>query len=306
MRRLPTLQGLVAAAHTPFDEAGELALDVIPQQARLFREQGLIGVFVAGSTGEWFSLTPQERCRLFDAWMQEAGETLHVIAHVGGIPLEDACSLAAHAESAGVHAISCLVPPGSDVSSPEEVVDYLEPVADSAPATPCMYYDMQALTGIDLPLDLVLEHARTRVPTLAGAKYTNTDLATLTRARLVGDGDLQVLMGRDEMLLGAMATGVQGAVGSTYNYAAPVYQRIAAAIERGDLEAARVANVEVVRFVRELLKVGVLPGAKAIMRWMGVDVGHPRPPHAGLGADESRAFYDAIRTMPIFARELNP
>ena len=58
---------------------------------------------------------------------------------------------------------------------------------------------------------------------------------------------LQILMGRDEMLLGALATGVKGAVGSTYNYAAPVYQRIRAAVASGNFDAAVEANVEAVK-----------------------------------------------------------
>ena len=81
------------------------------------------------------------------------------------------------------------------------VADYLQPVAAAAPDTPLLYYDMEAVTGIDVPLDDVLEEAQKRVPTLAGAKYTNADLATLTRGRCISGDGLQMLMGRDEMLI---------------------------------------------------------------------------------------------------------
>lgn len=178
-------------------------------------------------------------------------------------------------------------------------------VASAASETPSFYYDMQAVTGVDVPLDVLLEEALDRVPTLAGAKYTNSDLVTLTRARQVGEG-LQILMGRDEMLLDALVTGVTGAVGSTYNYAATVYQRIRAAMAAGDVEAAARANAEVAQFIEALLEVGVLPGGKAIMGWMGVAVGTPRPPHDTLTPEEAAAFHAAIKDMDIFARPLRP
>ena len=303
MRQFQDCVGLIAAAHTPFDSAGALALEVIEQQAQLFQEQGLIGVFVGGSTGEWFSLTLDERKALINAWASHDSD-LHVIAHVGGVELEDAQALAACAQDAGVDAISCLAPLGMAAESPSIVVDYLQAVAAAAPLTPCMYYDMPSFTGIDIALDLLLDEAGPRVPTLAGAKYTHSDLATLTRARQCCNGRLQILMGRDEMLLGALATGVKAAVGSTYNYAAPVYQRIVEAVDQCDLDAARVANDQVVMFVKALVRVGVLPGAKAIMRAMGVDTGRPRPPHDTLTEAAAEAFIESVRDMPIFARPL--
>jgi N-acetylneuraminate lyase len=305
MRSLPVLDGLIAAAHSPFDAKGALDVSVVPAQASLFREMDLIGVFVGGSTGEWFALTVDERRSLTEAWVQAAGSDLVVIAHVGGIDIDAAQGLAEHAQGAGVAAISCLVQPEAGVRTADGAVDYMAAVASAAARTPAFYYDMQAVTGIDVPLDVLLSKAVERVPTLAGAKYTNSDLAALARAQLVS-GELQILMGRDEMLHDALAAGVKGAVGSTYNYAAPVYQRIRAAMAAGDSEAARKANVEVAQFIEVLLDVGVLPGAKAIMRWMGVDVGTPRPPHDTLTQEDAAKFHAAIKDMDIFARPLRP
>ena len=44
---------------------------------------------------------------------------------------------------------------------------------------------------------------------------------------------------RDEMLLGALAMGAEGAVGSTYNVIAPVYLALIEAFRRGDMHTAR-------------------------------------------------------------------
>ena len=63
------LTGLIAAAHSPFDSQGELALDVVPLQAEHLRKSRVRGVFVAGATGEFSSMTTDERERLLEAWI---------------------------------------------------------------------------------------------------------------------------------------------------------------------------------------------------------------------------------------------
>ena len=68
MRRF---EGLVAAAHTPFDARGALDPRTIPLQAEFLREQGNAGVFVCGSTGEGHSLSREERFAVAEGWARE-------------------------------------------------------------------------------------------------------------------------------------------------------------------------------------------------------------------------------------------
>jgi hypothetical protein len=59
-------------------------------------------------------------------------------------------------------------------------------------------------------------------------------------------GSLKVedLKDGEEMLLGALATGARGGVGSTYNVATPLYLKLIAAFDRGDLAAARILQAK--------------------------------------------------------------
>ena len=58
------LSGLIPACHTPFFPDGGLNLNMVEQQAELLIESGLRGVFVGGTTGEFASLTLDERMTL--------------------------------------------------------------------------------------------------------------------------------------------------------------------------------------------------------------------------------------------------
>src|SRR5205809_4233118 len=95
------------------------------------------------------------------------------------------------------------------------------------------------MTGVSLCMAEVLREGSGLSPTLGGLKVTNPDLMAFQQLLNLDDGDYDVLWGFDEYLLAALVLGAEGAVGSTYNFAAPLYQRIIAAVKAGDLAAAR-------------------------------------------------------------------
>ena len=77
------LEGLIAAAHTPFRADGSVNVDLVPRQAALLLKQGVTGVYVSGTTGEGISCSVAERKALFDAWARTAKGKLFLIAHTG-------------------------------------------------------------------------------------------------------------------------------------------------------------------------------------------------------------------------------
>ncbi len=296
-------RGLMAAVFTPLKNDGSLNLERVADQAALMREMGVSGVFVGGTTGECHSLTTYERNQLVERWTEVAGDGLAVIAHVGHNCLPEACAMAAVAERAGVAAIGTMAPfffkPGA-----EATIEYLRALSAAAPATPLYYYDIPSMTGVSFPLAPMLESARTQVPTLVGVKFTNYDLMTYQECLTAADGQLDCLYGHDELLLAALALGAQGAIGSTYNIAAPVYLRIMQAFAAGDWELARREQRAAVRMIRLLARFGVVRTAKAVSRMLGVDCGPVRPPLQNLTSAELREVYAGLKELNVFPRPL--
>ena len=95
------LSGLIPACHTPFSPDGGLNLNMVEQQAELLIESGIRGVFVGGTTGEFASLTLDERMTLVERWCEASGASMRVAVHVGHNCLPEAISLAAHARRPG-------------------------------------------------------------------------------------------------------------------------------------------------------------------------------------------------------------
>jgi N-acetylneuraminate lyase len=295
------LHGLVGATHTPFHPDGSLNLRIVEQQAAHMLKNRVGTVFIGGSTGESSSLSLHERMELAQRWSEVTkGTALRVVVHVGSNAITDACALAAQAGKLGAAAISALAPSYFKPRSVEALVACCVEIASAAPSTPFYFYDIPSLTGVSLSMPDFLASARDRVPTLVGLKFTNPDLMAYQFCLRADDGRWDVPFGVDEHMLGALAMGAKGAVGSGFNFAAPIYQRMLAAFARGDLAAAREEQFRGVRLIQLFVGYGYMGAAKATMNMLGIDVGPARLPNTSLSPKQTSALRGELEVMGFF------
>lgn len=295
------LTGLVTATHTPFKPDGELNLDIVEKQAEQLLRNGIRTVFVGGSTGESHSLSLNEHLLLGRRWLEVTrGAKLEVIVHVGSNCLASSRVLAAQAGQFKARAISALSPSYFKPANAALLAECCAQIAAGAPETPFYFYDIPVLTGVNLPMPEFLERARPLIPNLAGIKYTNSDQAMLLECLRFADGAFDILWGIDEYLVGALAFGVQGAVGSTYNFAAPIARRLMQNFANGKLARAREEQFRLIQTIRVLCRRGYLPSAKALMEMLGVDVGPTRLPMAALPKKEKTKLRAELEALGFF------
>ena len=115
------------------------------------------------------------------------------------------------------------------------------------------------------------------------------------------DGRFEVLFGKDEILLAALSLGVRGAVGSTYNFMTPLYQRVIHAFDAGDMPLARREQMRTVELVRALLRFGpsFMAAGKAVMSRLGIDCGPVRSPLRPLTAEQATSTRRAANAAGI-------
>ena len=295
------LTGLVAAPHTPFTAEGELKLSTVERQAAQLLANGVNTAFIGGSTGESQSLTLQERLELARCWFEVVkGTRLKLVVHVGSNCLSDARRLAAQAQGLGATAIAAFAPSYFKPRTVSLLVDCCADIAAAAPETPFYYYDIPSLTGVVLPMAEFAAAASAKMANFNGIKYTSADLVSFQLCLQAENGSLDILWGTDECLLAGLALGASGAVGSTYNFAAPLYHRLWAAFAAGDLAAARQEQWRSVRLVQLLAEGGYFGSAKAVMRMLGIDVGPARKPHPNPTAAQAEALRRALEHMGYF------
>ena len=87
----------------------------------------------------------------------------------------------------------------------------------------------------------------------------------------------EIFWGFDELYLEGMQIGCNGAVGSSYNFAAPIYHRVLDALSSGNTDEAAQWQARAAKSIEVVTSFGYLPAAKKIMQWIGVDCGPARP-----------------------------
>jgi N-acetylneuraminate lyase len=199
-----------------------------------------------------------------------------------------------------VAAIAAVAPTYFKPRDLEAVIASCAAIAGAAPQTPFYYYDIPTMTGLNHSMPDFLVQAPSKVPTLAGLKFTNADLMSFQKCLAVGNGKFDVPYGFDEYMLAALALGATGFVGSSFNFAAPIYTRLIKAFQNGDLAAARVEQMKSVRLITVIASYGYMAAAKFAMKLLGVDVGKPRLPNMPLTTVQEKALEADLTKLGFF------
>ncbi len=295
----PPLRGLIAATTTPLAKDGSVKLSEIGPTIDRLLASGVRGFYVCGSTGEGMSLTSDERRAVVEETVRSTAGRAPVIVQVGHNSLAEAKQLAQHAHAVGADVISATCPSYFKVNDAETLCQCMQQIA-SGIELPFYYYHIPSLTGS--PIDIVhfMELAGERIPTLAGLKYTAPMLHHYQSCLEIGGGRFDVVWGCDEMLLGALATGAKAAIGSTYNLAAPLYCRILAAVQRGDLATARALQLHSVRMVEVMQRFPFHGALKQMMEMIGLYGGPCRLPLRGLSGEETERLRGQLDSIGFF------
>lgn len=296
------IEGLIAAAFTPFYEDGSLNTGLIPTLVDKLVNDGVKGIFVCGSNGEGPNMTTEERMKVAEEFVKAAKRRLLIIVHVGHSSIAESKILATHAAEIGADAFSSVAAFYFKPVSVQNLANCMAEIASAAPDLPFYYYHIPHLTGVSMDMIEFLQTAGTMIPNLAGIKYTSPTIQEYQACLNFENGRFDILYGLDELLLPALAVGAKGAIGSTYTFAAPLYKKTVDAFKRGDLAAAREQHAYMVEVIRILLKYPPIPGQKAIMKMLGWDLGPCRLPLTTLSSESYNTFYRELYDLSFFER----
>jgi N-acetylneuraminate lyase len=277
-------EGIYAALVTPFKDDGvSIDYETIPKLVRLLQNQGITGLYVCGTTGQRTLLSVEERKKIFEL----VAETVHasgiqtaLIAHVGsddekGSNLEQAIELGCHARDHGAIAVSAITPKNHEGG----IVDFYKTLAEYVDH-PLIIYNFPKQTGVILEIPALEELSK--ISQISGIKFTNQDFYLLER---IGKHIPQWIRfsGTDEAFASSLVTGTRRAIGSTYNFMAPLFMRIKTCYEQGNLieakELQEKAN-DVVEALIDLRKItgnpeGLFAGVKYAVGYLyGIHCGH--------------------------------
>ncbi len=276
-------RGYWPACPTPFTSDGAIDVESLRALVEWYVGEGMHGIFVNGTTGEWFSQTPEERRLVAETAIDQVAGRATVVVGCTSLTAKGAVELGRHALAAGAAGIGSPPPPHSQ-TYPDETVRYFQDISDGVDG-PLMVYNWPHGTSVDIDPDLAERIAA--VDNVVAIKDSTPDLEQFfeTTRRVVGSvrvfGPLMGVAGLEFLL----EQGGDGFIGGGSLWGARDAE-FWEAVWRGDVETAR----EHARRTDELFPKLWLPGGwgghfgayqsqlKALMKMLGQPGGEVRPP----------------------------
>jgi dihydrodipicolinate synthase/N-acetylneuraminate lyase len=287
-----TWRGYWPACPTPFAPDGAYDPDAHRALLDWYVAEGMHGVFINGTTGEWFSQTPEERRLVAESAIDAVAGRVPVVIGCTALTAREAAELGRHALAAGASGIGSTPPPYSK-TFPDETVRYFQDISDGVDG-PVMVYNWPHGTSVDIGPELAERLAS--VGNVVAIKDSTPNLEQFfeTTRRVLGEvrvfGAFMSVVGL-EFLLEHGGDGFIGG-GSLWGAADADFWE---AVWRGDVETAR----EHARRTDELFPKLWLPGGwagqfgayqsqlKALMRMLGQPGGEVRPPRLPVTDEDS-------------------
>lgn len=267
-------KGLYAALLVPFDENGQVKEEGLAQIAKnAIETEKLDGLYVNGSSGENFLLSKEQKKQVFKVAKEAVNDDVKMIAQVGSLDLNEAIELGKYATELGYDAISAIIPFYYPFSF-EEIKDYYFELIE-ATQNNLIIYAIPDLTGVNISIEQfgeLFNHEK-----IIGVKYTAPNFFLLERIRKAFPDKL-ILSGFDEMLVQAAVSGVDGAIGSTYNVNGVRARQIFEKAQNGNIAEAYEIQHETNNIIENVLSMGIYSTLKKILASRGIDGGVPKRP----------------------------
>lgn len=289
------LKGLYAALLVPFDENGQVKEEGLKQIAKNAIEvEQLDGLYVNGSSGENFLISKEQKKQIFKVVKEAVGNDVKLIAQVGSLDLNEAIELGKYATNLGYDALSAVTPFYYPFSF-EEIKQYYFDIIE-ATQNKMIIYAIPDLTGVNISINQFEELFNNEK--IVGVKYTAQNFFLLERIRKAFPDKL-ILSGFDEMLVQAVISGVDGAIGSTYNVNGRRARQIYDLAREGKVEEAYKIQHDTNNIIETVLSMGIYPTLKEILKTRGIDGGVPKRPFSPFNEANRKELNQLIETYSL-------
>ncbi|MBB3232116.1 4-hydroxy-tetrahydrodipicolinate synthase [Halomonas stenophila] len=287
--------GIWTPVVTPFAKDNSIQFETLGKVIDTLINQGVHGLIIGGTTGEYYALSKDERKQVFDYVAQHAKGRIPIMAGVNATTTEDSLELGQHAKAAGFDAILVAAPyycqPAQD-----ELLKHIQRV-DDALDMPIMLYNFPDRTGVPMELELI-EALRDR-PNIQAIKESTGSIERMHALINEFSDQLQVSCGMDDQVLEFFVWGARSWVGGASNFLAPEHVALyQACVVDQDFVAGREIATRLLPMLNLLEQGGKFcQYIKHGCELEGLPVGPARSPLMPLNDEEKASFkrtYDAL------------
>ncbi|WP_459191419.1 dihydrodipicolinate synthase family protein [Halosimplex sp. J119] len=232
---LPNSTRVLCPLVTPFDD-GDVDHDALAGIVGHLADRGVDGFVPCGTTGEFASLTQDERNAVVETTVEAAPADAPVVAGAAGTAVETVRERISDVDAAGADAALTVSPYYVTPSDPSSNQTFFEQVVDDSPI-PIYLYNIPSVVNEEIAPETV--EALAERDTVVGLKDTSGDLTHVTEVLDRVPDDFEVLQGFDGQLVPGLYMGMDAGVNAVSHV---IPERITAAVEAvrdGDHDRAR-------------------------------------------------------------------
>src|SRR5919202_6264469 len=264
------IHGIIPPVATPMQANEDLDLPRLRWFLDHLIASGVHGVFVLGTNSEFYALDEREKQEVIATAVAHVNRRVPVYAGTGAETTREVVRLTRMAQREGADGVSVITPYFVSPTQ-REIYDHYRRIAESTSLPVILYNNPGTCGGVRVEPDTVARLAE--VPNVLAIKDSSGDLQNTNEMVRVVPERFAVLMGRDTLIFPALVCGARGAVPATGNIAPALLVEIYEAFRRGDLEAARAAQLRL-NPLRLALTLCTAPGAvKAALHLLGMSIG---------------------------------
>lgn len=290
-------KGIIPAVVTPLTLDGKFNEKEMRRLINYLIEGGVHGLFVVGTTGEFYGFTHEEKSEIYRVTVDEVRGRVPVYAGTNGITTRETVELTQIAETSGVDAVSVLTPMFVAPSQDQLIIHY-RTVAENT-GLPVILYNNPPKTQVSLAPATVAKLAE--ISNISGIKDSSGDMTvTAEYIRLTRNNEgFSVLMGRDTLIYGALCYGAAGSIAACANVApalcVSIYEKFIAGDLKGSLEAQYTLAP-----LRIAFTLGTFPAViKESLEMLGIGAGPCMGPAGPLTDDERGKLKKVLAGMGL-------
>lgn len=286
--------GAIPALVTPLNADETLNVPVLRQLMGDLLEQGADGFYVGGATGEGIALRREVREQLAEEAVRFAAGRKPCIVHIASADFEEAAALAKHAESCGADAISAVTPLFFRYDE-DDVYNYYKALAGRVHIPLMVYYSPMA----NFPISAKYAARLYEIDNVTSIKWTSNEYDSMIRLKHLTHGEINIINGKDSMLLPGLSAGADGGIGTSYNIMLPRFKAICERFRAGDVRKAHEIQAKVAVICAVLLQYELIPATKGILECMGYEVGNAVFPMKRYSREQKARMYEELKAAGL-------
>lgn len=296
---MPLMSGISAPQLTPCQSSGQVDAARYAELSAWIVKNGVSGIFVCGTTGEFANMTVEERKELLLAARCGAGNDAKLMYNVTALNLEDMTALIEHAKAHGADCLS-VTPPYYHNYDAKTLIGYFKTVAAIAEGLPVYLYNIPGMAKN--PITPAILAAASECENIVGVKDSCMDHQNLLEymARVKKPG-FAFITGNDAQVLTAMQAGAHGGVIAMAGVFPALCQKIVDRFNAGDIAGAKAAQDTVMALRATARSVMPVMAHKAMLELQGFNMGPARFPFRELTAQEKDTVRASLEALGLLA-----